>query len=77
MNLFDIVSGAQGGNTVANLAKQFGLDEKYGTIEPGKVTNLLILDKNPRLKVSNWLTIDTIVLHGTAIKREDLAVNAH
>jgi len=27
MNLFDIVSAAQGGNTVANLAKQFDLDE--------------------------------------------------
>ena len=60
-----------------NGPRQFGLDEQYGSIEPGKVANLLILDKNPRLKVSNWLTIDTIVLHGTAIKRKDLAVNAH
>ena len=60
-----------------NGPRQFGLDEQYGSIEPGKVANLLILDKNPRLKVSNWLTIDTIVLHGTAIKREDLAVNSH
>jgi hypothetical protein len=31
MNLFDIVSSAQGGNTIANLAKQFGLDEKQSS----------------------------------------------
>ncbi|MBR9791257.1 MAG: hypothetical protein GYB58_05850 [Gammaproteobacteria bacterium] len=60
-----------------NGPRQFSLDEQYESIEPGKVANLLSLDKNPRLKVSNWLSINTIILHGTAIKRSDLAVNGH
>lgn len=57
-----------------NGPQQFGLENQYGTIEPGKVANLLILHKNPKQDVENWQTIDTVILHGELIQRESLAV---
>lgn len=57
-----------------NGPRQFGLDHQYGTIEPGKIANLLILQQNPRQNVAHWQTIDTVILHGKPIRRESLAV---
>ena len=57
-----------------NGPRQFGLDNLYGTIEPGKIANLLIMLENPRQNVAHWQTIDTVILHGKPIRRESLAV---
>ncbi len=53
-------------------ARQFGLDDDYGTVEKGKVANLLLLNKNPLKDVSAWKDIDAVVLHGQHIKRDTL-----
>lgn len=54
-------------------ARQFGLEGDYGTIEPGKVANLLLLEANPLAEVTAWDRIDTVILHGRAIPRQELA----
>jgi imidazolonepropionase-like amidohydrolase len=56
-----------------NNAKQFGLEKDYGTVEPGKVANLLLLTANPLETVRAWTSIDRVILRGAAIKRETLA----
>jgi imidazolonepropionase-like amidohydrolase len=58
-----------------NNARQFRLEKEYGTIERGKIANLLLLDGNPLASVEAWNRIDTIVLHGEPIERETLAAD--
>ena len=58
-----------------NNAQQFGLDQDYGTIEPGKIANLLLLDANPLQTVRAWSLIDKVVLRGKVIEREMLAAD--
>jgi imidazolonepropionase-like amidohydrolase len=56
-----------------NNARQFGLAKDYGTIEPGKIANLLLLTGNPLQSMRAWSQIDKVVLHGAVIERETLA----
>ena len=58
-----------------NNAKQFRIDNDYGTVEVGKIANLLLLKNNPLKSVESWNSIETIILHGNTIAREDLVVN--
>ncbi|NQZ09381.1 MAG: amidohydrolase family protein [Algicola sp.] len=57
-----------------NNAVAFGLDDRYGTIEPGKVANLLLLNDNPLQTVQAYNAIDKVIVKGEVIEREDLAV---
>ena len=56
-----------------NNARQFALDKDYGTVEAGKIANLLLLTENPLETVRAWTSIDRIILRGNVIKRESLA----
>jgi imidazolonepropionase-like amidohydrolase len=56
-----------------NNARQFGLEKDYGTVEPGKIANLLLLSANPLETLRAWTSIDRIILHGAVIERESLA----
>jgi imidazolonepropionase-like amidohydrolase len=56
-----------------NNTRQFGLEKDYGTVETGKVANLLLLTANPLETVRAWTSIDRIILRGAVIKRETLA----
>jgi imidazolonepropionase-like amidohydrolase len=58
-----------------NNARQFGLEKDYGTIERGKIANLLLLDENPLQSVAAWSRIDRVILHGEAIERESLSAH--
>ena len=58
-----------------NNARQFGLDKDYGTVEAGKVANLLLLTENPLETVRAWTSIDKVILHGSVIQRESLAAS--
>jgi len=59
-----------------NNARQIGLDKDYGTVEKGKIANLLLLEANPLSSVEAWSKIDTVILRGEPIARETLAANA-
>lgn len=59
-----------------NTARQFGLQKDYGTIETGKIANLLLLDANPLASVDAWANIDKVILRGEAIDRDSLAADA-
>ena len=58
-----------------NNAKQFGLDRDYGTVQVGKVANLLLLTANPLESVRAWSMIDRVVLRGVAMEREMFAAD--
>lgn len=60
-----------------NNARQFGLDDRYGTVEPDKVANLLLLDANPLIDPAAWNRIHTVILHGDPIPRERLAATSN
>jgi imidazolonepropionase-like amidohydrolase len=59
-----------------NNARQLGLDKDYGTLEQGKIANLLLLDANPLASLEAWTKIDKVILHGEPIDRETLAADA-
>jgi imidazolonepropionase-like amidohydrolase len=56
-----------------NNARSLGLERDYGTIEKGKVANLLLLEANPLASVEAWTRIDKVILRGEPIERETLA----
>jgi imidazolonepropionase-like amidohydrolase len=59
-----------------NNARQLGLDEDYGTIEKGKIANLLLLEANPLASVTAWAKIHIVILRGEPIDRNTLAADA-
>lgn len=59
-----------------NNARAFGLADDYGTVEVGKVANLVLLKENPLDAVSAYDTIEWVVLRGRPLRRESLAADA-
>jgi imidazolonepropionase-like amidohydrolase len=55
-----------------NPAKFLKTTNKYGTIEEGKVSDLVILNKNPLDNIKNTKDINAVVLRGKLINREKL-----
>ena len=56
-----------------NNARQFRIEKDYGSVQTGKIANLLLLNANPLESVRAWSLIDRIVLRGAVIERESLA----
>jgi imidazolonepropionase-like amidohydrolase len=56
-----------------NAARAFRLDSVYGTVERGKVANLLLLRANPLETAEAYDSIDVVVVRGTVIDRSSLA----
>jgi len=56
-----------------NNAREFKLDAQVGTIEPGKIANLVLLKKSPLESVDAYDSITTVWVHGVAIPRASLA----
>lgn len=59
-----------------NNARRLRLDKDYGTIERGKIANLVLLDANPLASIEAWTRIDKIILRGEPIDRQALAADA-
>src|SRR5262249_28055858 len=58
-----------------NNAREFKIDSQVGTIEPGKIANLVLLKKSPLQSVDAYDSIVTVWIHGNQISRDSLAVN--
>jgi hypothetical protein len=61
--------------TISN-ARKFKIDSQVGTIEPGKIANLVLLKQSPLESVDAYDSIVTVWVHGKAISRESLAADS-
>jgi imidazolonepropionase-like amidohydrolase len=55
-----------------NPARFLGMEKDLGTIEKGKVANLVLLDADPVSDIRNTQKIDSVVLKGKLLTRTDL-----
>jgi hypothetical protein len=60
-----------------NNAREFKLDSQLGTIEPGKIANLVLLKKSPLESVDAYDSIVTVWVHGRSVSRDSLTANAN
>ena len=60
-----------------NNAREFKLDSQVGSIEPGKIANLVLLKKSPLESVDAYDQIVTVWVHGRPISRDSLAVSSN
>jgi imidazolonepropionase-like amidohydrolase len=60
-----------------NNARKFKIDSQLGTIEPGKIANLVLLKKSPLESVDAYDSIVTVWIHGKPVARDSLGVNAN
>lgn len=61
--------------TISN-AREFKFDSQLGTIEPGKIANLVLMKKSPLESVDAYDSITTIWLHGRQVSRDSLAASS-
>ncbi len=57
---------------IVNPAKFFGREKELGTIEKGKLADLVLLDANLLTGISNTKTISAVVLNGRYLPKEKL-----
>ena len=60
-----------------NNAREFKMESQLGTIEPGKIANLVLMKKSPLESVDAYDSITTVWVHGKAVPRDVLAVNSN
>ena len=55
-----------------NPARYRGLEDRLGTVEAGKLADLVLLTANPLVDISNTQAIDTVIADGRVYRRSDL-----
>jgi imidazolonepropionase-like amidohydrolase len=58
----------------SHVARAYKLDRELGTLEPGKLADLLILDANPLASARHYRRIHTIIKNGQLVDRDALPV---
>ena len=58
-----------------NNAREFKIDSQVGSIEPGKIANLVLLRESPLESVDAYDRIVTVWVHGKPISRDSLEVS--
>ena len=61
--------------TISN-ARKFKLDSQLGTIEPGKIANLVLLKRSPLEGLDAYDSITMVWVHGKPIPRDSLAADS-
>jgi imidazolonepropionase-like amidohydrolase len=59
-----------------NNARKFKIDSQVGTIESGKIANLVLLKKSPLESMDAYDSVVTIWVHGKQVSRASLAADA-
>jgi imidazolonepropionase-like amidohydrolase len=57
-----------------NPAKFLYMENKLGTVTEGKFADLLILENNPLVDISNTQKINAVIVNGRYISHSDIAV---
>jgi len=55
-----------------NAAKFFGRESELGSVTPGKVADLVLLDANPLQDISNSRRVHGVMLNGRWLSRGDI-----
>jgi imidazolonepropionase-like amidohydrolase len=55
-----------------NSAESLGKAKELGTIERGKIADLLLLDQNPLEDIANTRKINVVVANGRLFRRQEL-----
>ena len=55
-----------------NPAKFFGMEDRLGTVEKGKLADLVLLDANPLEDIRNTQKIAAVIVNGRYLSREEL-----
>jgi len=55
-----------------NIARAYGKDQELGTLEPGKIADMLILERNPLERAANYRSIATIIKNGEVVDTASL-----
>lgn len=58
-----------------NIAIAYGKQKDIGTLEPGKVADVIILDKNPLLAAENYRSIHMVLKEGQVVDRRALPID--
>ena len=58
-----------------NNALALGIESDYGTVDKGKVANLLLLRQNPLKSINAYDSIEQVIVHGVPVQREHLKAN--
>ena len=58
--------------TISN-AREFTMESQIGTIEAGKIANLVLMKQSPLSSIEAYDSITTVLVHGREIPRESLA----
>jgi len=62
--------------TISN-ARKFKIDAQLGTIEPGKIANLVLMKKSPLESLDAYDSIATVWVHGKPVSRDSLAASSN
>jgi imidazolonepropionase-like amidohydrolase len=57
---------------VTHPVKYFGLEQTMGSVRPGKLAELVLLDGNPLLDIGNTDRIAAVITHGKLIRKPEL-----
>ena len=59
-------------SSTINGAKVLGKQDLFGSIEKGKLANMVLLDANPLESLDNWRRIHLVINKGNAMKPSDI-----